>query len=101
MTRSPTRHHKRGDANRPVRRPLVFAIVALALLMMSVDSTIVATALHALWLRCTAGWSTTSFRPSRYGRCRPPAERASRPRRRESSSIVTVSIVTAILAGFR
>ena len=32
----------------PVRRPLVFTTVALALLMMSVDSTIVATALHAL-----------------------------------------------------
>ena len=66
MTRSPNRHHKRGDANRPVRRPLVFAIVALALLMMSVDSTIVATALHALqhglgtsinW----AAWTLTAY----------------------------------------
>jgi EmrB/QacA subfamily drug resistance transporter len=50
----------------PVRRVLVFAIVALALLMMSVDSTIVATALHALqqglgtsinW----AGWTITAY----------------------------------------
>jgi MFS family permease len=32
----------------PVRRNTVFAIVALALLMMSIDSTIVATALHAI-----------------------------------------------------
>jgi EmrB/QacA subfamily drug resistance transporter len=50
----------------PVRRTLVFAIVALALLMMSVDSTIVATALHSLqdglhtsinW----AGWTITAY----------------------------------------
>ncbi|MGH8278313.1 MAG: MFS transporter [Gammaproteobacteria bacterium] len=50
----------------PVRRTLVFSIVALALLMMSVDSTIVATALHALqhglgtsinW----AGWTLTAY----------------------------------------
>ena len=32
----------------PVRRKTVFAIIALALLMMSIDSTIVATALHAI-----------------------------------------------------
>lgn len=51
---------------RPVRRVLVFAIVALALIMMSVDSTIVATALHSLqdglhtsinW----AGWTITAY----------------------------------------
>lgn len=51
---------------RPVHRGLVFAIVALALLMMSIDSTIVATALHALrrglntsigW----AGWTITAY----------------------------------------
>lgn len=50
----------------PVRRWLVFAIVALALMMMSIDSTIVATALHTLqhdldtsvnW----AGWTITAY----------------------------------------
>jgi len=50
----------------PVRRTVVFAIVALALLMMSVDTTIVATALHSLqdglqtsinW----AGWTITAY----------------------------------------
>lgn len=55
-----------GGRDQPVRRVLVFAIVALALLMMSVDSTIVATALHALqhglhasisW----AGWTITAY----------------------------------------
>jgi MFS family permease len=51
---------------RPIRRGLVFTIVALALLMMSIDSTIVATALHTLrrelhssidW----AGWTITAY----------------------------------------
>jgi EmrB/QacA subfamily drug resistance transporter len=51
---------------RPVRRVLVFAIVALTLFMMSVDSTIVATALYSLhrglqtsinW----AGWTITAY----------------------------------------
>lgn len=51
---------------RPVRRVLVFTIVALALLMMSIDLTIVATALHSLqhglhtsinW----AGWTITAY----------------------------------------
>lgn len=55
-----------ADDDRPVRRMLVFAIVAMALLMMSVDSTIVATALHSLqhglhtsinW----AGWTITAY----------------------------------------
>lgn len=50
----------------PVRRALVFCIIALALMMMSIDSTIVATALHALqsgldtsilW----AGWTLTAY----------------------------------------
>src|SRR5574337_1349404 len=54
------------DALPPARRVLVFSIVSLALLMMSVDSTIVATALHALqqdlhtsvnW----AGWTITAY----------------------------------------
>lgn len=45
--------------SRPVHRGLVFAIVALALLMMSIDSTIVATALHALrsGLQTSIGWA--------------------------------------------
>ena len=52
--------------SRPVRRLLVFTIVALSLLMMSVDSTIVATALESLqrglhtsinW----AGWTITAY----------------------------------------
>jgi MFS family permease len=52
--------------SRPVRRVLVFAIVALALLMMSVDSTIVATALHSLQhgLKTSinwAGWTITAY----------------------------------------
>ncbi|MGH6674938.1 MAG: MFS transporter, partial [Xanthobacteraceae bacterium] len=50
----------------PIRRALVFTIVALALFMMSVDTTIVATALHSLqrglqtsinW----AGWTITAY----------------------------------------
>lgn len=54
------------DRAPPVRRVRVFAIIALALLMMSLDSTIVATALHALqhglgtsinW----AGWTITAY----------------------------------------
>lgn len=45
--------------SRPVHRGLVFAIVALALLMMSIDTTIVATALHALrtGLQTSIGWA--------------------------------------------
>jgi MFS family permease len=55
-----------GGETRPIRRGLVFTIVALALLMMSIDSTIVATALHTLrrelhtsidW----AGWTITAY----------------------------------------
>ncbi len=50
----------------PVRRVLMFAIIALALLMMSVDSTIVATALHSLQLGLDtsinwAGWTITAY----------------------------------------
>ena len=52
--------------NRPVRRGLVFTIVALALLMMSIDATIVATALHALRAELQtsidwAGWTITAY----------------------------------------
>ena len=52
--------------SRPIHRGLVFTIVGLALLMMSIDSTIVATALHTLrrelhtsidW----AGWTITAY----------------------------------------
>ena len=54
------------EETQPVHRVLVFAIVALTLFMMSVDSTIVATALHSLrdglhtsinW----AGWTITAY----------------------------------------
>lgn len=50
----------------PVNRSLIFAVVALSLLMMSIDSTIVATALHSLrtalhtsidWV----GWTITAY----------------------------------------
>src|SRR3984957_13018446 len=52
--------------SRPVHRGLVFAILALALLMMSIDATIVATALHSLQheLRTSidwAGWTITAY----------------------------------------
>ncbi len=62
----PMSSHERDDPAEPVRRVPVFAIVAMALLMMSVDSTIVATALDALqrglgtsinW----AGWTITAY----------------------------------------
>lgn len=55
-----------SHTSQPIGRVRVFAIVALALLMMSVDSTIVATALHALqhgldtsinW----AAWTITAY----------------------------------------
>ncbi|MGH7067391.1 MAG: MFS transporter [Acetobacteraceae bacterium] len=50
----------------PVRRGLVFTIVALVLLMQSIDGTIVATVLHALQreLRTSvnwAGWTITAY----------------------------------------
>lgn len=52
--------------SQPVHRTVVFMIVGLALLMMSVDSTIVATALHSLQdgLRTSinwAGWTITAY----------------------------------------
>lgn len=54
------------EAEEPIRRVVVFSIVALALLMMSVDSTIVATALRSLQhgLRTStnwAGWTLTAY----------------------------------------
>jgi len=55
----------RGES-RPIRRGLVFAIVALALLMMSIDATIVATALESLRAELQtsidwAGWTITAY----------------------------------------
>jgi EmrB/QacA subfamily drug resistance transporter len=55
----------RGKAQ-PIHRGKVFTVVALALLMMSIDSTIVATALHSLrsGLRTSidwAGWTITAY----------------------------------------
>lgn len=55
----------RGES-RPIHRGVVFTVVALALLMMSIDSTIVATALHSLrsGLHTTidwAGWTITAY----------------------------------------
>jgi EmrB/QacA subfamily drug resistance transporter len=52
--------------DRPVHRGLVFAIVAFALLMMSIDATIVATALDALRRELQtsidwAGWTITAY----------------------------------------
>ena len=57
--------NSRGES-RPIHRGVVFAIVGLALLMMSIDSTIVATALHALRLGLQtsidwAGWTITAY----------------------------------------
>jgi EmrB/QacA subfamily drug resistance transporter len=53
-------------AERPVHRGWIFTIVALALLMMSIDSTIVATALRSLRLGLHtsidwAGWTLTAY----------------------------------------
>lgn len=50
----------------PVRRLLIFTIVALALMMMSIDATIVATALHTLQHELNtsvnwAGWTITAY----------------------------------------
>lgn len=54
------------DETPPVRRLLIFAIVGLALMMMSIDSTIVATALHDLQQELNtsvnwAGWTITAY----------------------------------------
>ena len=55
----------RGES-RPVHRGLIFTVVALALLMMSIDGTIVATALHTLQRELQtsvdwAGWTITAY----------------------------------------
>ncbi|MCC6870146.1 MAG: MFS transporter [Burkholderiales bacterium] len=62
----PPPQHDDNDQPPSVRRGVVFAIVGLALMMMSIDSTIVATALHALQheLDTTinwAGWTITAY----------------------------------------
>ena len=64
--RSNTAPAPASPAAPPVRRVLVFGIVALALMMMSIDSTIVATALHALQTGLDtsiiwAGWTLTAY----------------------------------------
>lgn len=53
----------------PVRRVLVFTIVALALLMMSIDLTIVATALHALQhgLNTSINWAAWTITAYSFG----------------------------------
>ncbi|TKR54780.1 MFS transporter [Allopusillimonas ginsengisoli] len=50
----------------PARRNAIFAVIAMALLMMSIDSTIVATALHAIQQGLNtsinlAGWTITAY----------------------------------------
>lgn len=55
-----------STGGRPIRRRVVFTIVALSLLMMAIDSTIVSTALDALQhdLRTTinwVGWTITAY----------------------------------------
>jgi EmrB/QacA subfamily drug resistance transporter len=52
--------------NKPIQRGMVFTTVSLALLMMSVDSTIVATALHSMQLGLHTsinwvGWTITAY----------------------------------------
>jgi EmrB/QacA subfamily drug resistance transporter len=65
MKSAPRSLTPRGESQ-PIRRGLVFTVVALALLMMAIDSTIVATALHTLrrelhtsidWV----GWTITAY----------------------------------------
>jgi MFS family permease len=55
--------------SRPVRRAPVFMIVVLALLMLSVDSTIVATALHALQhgLNTSIDWASWTISAYAFG----------------------------------
>lgn len=64
-------HHDAGSPanptdNKPIQRGKVFATVSLALLMTSVDSTIVATALHSMQLGLHTsinwvGWTITAY----------------------------------------
>ena len=71
MTEPSDRHRQRNSrdstgAPPPIRRTPVFAIIAVALMMMSINSTIVATALHALQHGLHAsinwtGWTITAY----------------------------------------
>lgn len=65
-------HHDAGKpanpagGDKPIQRGMVFATVSLALLMMSVDSTIVATALHSMQIGLHTsinwvGWTITAY----------------------------------------
>src|SRR5665213_2313233 len=55
--------------SRPVRRVLVFTIIALALMMMSVDTTIVATALNSMQhaLRTSINWAAWTITAYSFG----------------------------------
>ena len=57
------------ERTQPVRRVLVFTIVALALLMMSIDSTIVATVLHTLQhgLHTSINWAAWTITAYSFG----------------------------------
>jgi MFS family permease len=64
--RKPDESGETAGVGQPVRRGMVFGIVALTLLMMSIDGTIVATVLHTLQrgLGTTvnwAGWTLTAY----------------------------------------
>ncbi len=71
MTEPPDRNRPRTPPDStgeppPVRRGLVFAIISVALMMMSINSTIVATALHSLQHGLNApinwtGWTITAY----------------------------------------
>ncbi|MEO6911364.1 MAG: MFS transporter, partial [Edaphobacter sp.] len=59
-------HLDPDEENQPVRRALVFTIIALGLIMTSIDATIVATALHSLQHELRAsinwvGWTITAY----------------------------------------
>jgi MFS family permease len=63
MTKDPLNPHGQG---KPVHRGWVFTIISLALLMMSIDTTIVATALHPMQHELhtsidLAGWTITAY----------------------------------------
>ncbi|MGH9044526.1 MAG: MFS transporter [Acidimicrobiales bacterium] len=70
MTVGPRTGHSRGsvvaESATPARRGMIFTLIAMALLMMSIDSTIVATALrsiqHGLGTSINwAGWTLTAY----------------------------------------
>ncbi|WP_062130359.1 MFS transporter [Paraburkholderia monticola] len=57
------------EAPQPIRRVLFFCIVAMALMMMAIDSTIVATALHALQhdLNASINWAAWTMTAYSFG----------------------------------